>query len=189
MRTEALGIALMAGLLLVAPSAMADECKVDNDCSSACGYEVCSQGACIPAGTKPAGQDGWCNTSTDCGCFACPPTRGAFCDATTHHCSFTTCTDAPLLSLQALGCPPPDGDESDAGASATVTDAQPPPDVVAACQALHDWEAEGTQGCSVGASSLGSDLPIGVPLLGLLAAARRWRRPLGPTGPTRPSII
>jgi hypothetical protein len=71
------------------------DCTNDDDCpDTECGGQVCQwvdadTHTCMPAGSKPAGEDGWCTTDDDCKCMA----LGATCEAI--YCSFTTPDDAP----------------------------------------------------------------------------------------------
>ena len=84
--------------LFAASTALADgeACFVDTDCpGTACGDAVCNWTKmsatpsgdklyyCNPAGTQPAGADGWCTTDTDCKCMG----EGAKCSAP--YCTFT----------------------------------------------------------------------------------------------------
>jgi streptogramin lyase len=63
------------------------KCTVDKDCVSsgkACGGDVCSHKTATPSCVLSiSGDPGWCMTAADCWCM----TKGATCDAATHHCS------------------------------------------------------------------------------------------------------
>jgi hypothetical protein len=69
-----LGLALPLVLLTTTLTAVAQvECINDDDCPGAeCGGEVCQWLAegntCMPPGSMPEGQDGWCETDLDCKC-------------------------------------------------------------------------------------------------------------------------
>jgi streptogramin lyase len=68
-------------------------CTDDTDCvgaGKACGGDVCGAEThtCVPATSQDLGT---CSTAAKCWCNA----QGASCDATTHHCSFTTFGTSP----------------------------------------------------------------------------------------------
>lgn len=66
------------------------KCTVDRDCVSsgkACGGDLCSHKVATPVCVLSiSGDPGWCMVAADCWCG----TKGATCDATTHHCSVTS---------------------------------------------------------------------------------------------------
>ena len=86
----ALGLFSATLIAPLAAYAATAECTNDIDCkaSTQCGGDVCSWAAlpqkCVPAGSAPKGQDGWCSADSDCKCLA----EGAKCVGT--YCTFTT---------------------------------------------------------------------------------------------------
>jgi hypothetical protein len=112
MRATQLCIAVLLALGLQRSASAQVSCTNDVDCpSSACGGMVCQWGAtghyCVPAGTDPQGQDGWCTATTDCKCAS----SGATCSGV--HCTFTT---PPQLGGADLAAPPDLAAPSDIGA-------------------------------------------------------------------------
>ncbi|HEX7680001.1 MAG TPA: hypothetical protein VF713_17865, partial [Thermoanaerobaculia bacterium] len=91
-RATAIRCSFLATLLclLAAGRAHAQSCVNDIDCpTSACGGQVCDfyttpTQTCKPAGTQPAGMDGWCTSTADCKCAS----LGAVCTSSLS-CSFT----------------------------------------------------------------------------------------------------
>jgi hypothetical protein len=76
------------GLKPDAPGGMGTTCTDDTDCidsGKACGGDVCSgkTHTCVESTSLDPGT---CSAAAKCWCAP----RGATCDATTHHCSFTT---------------------------------------------------------------------------------------------------
>jgi hypothetical protein len=77
-------------------------CFTDTDCpGTTCGSQVCNGGACTPAATGPAGQDGFCNGTPNCKCAS----FGA------------TCGTAPFPGACSFTTPPAGGSGSSTGAS------------------------------------------------------------------------
>jgi len=165
--------ALCAGALIFAvghaaqaQDASADECQVDTDCpgDKSCGGPVCdwyvspAGHKCVPAGSKKAGSDGWCNgAATDCKCMA----EGAKCVGV--GCTFTVKPAGGTGgSSGGTGGSAGTGGTDSTGSAGTATAAAPPAD------------SGGCAIASIPAAGLGSaGLLVG---LGAIAFGARRRR-------------
>lgn len=168
--------------LFIASTAVADgeACYNDIDCpGTACGDAVCNWNkiaaipmgqkvfACNPAGTQPAGEDGWCTTDADCKCRD----QGATCVAP--YCTFTKPMAGSTGGAPAAagGTPATPGGTSSTGGSTSSPGGMPSSTGGAAVTPAPADDG----GCSVSAAGrTGSAAALGVGLLALgFAFARR----------------
>jgi len=166
---SALGLFSATLLAPLAAHAATAECMNDIDCkaSSQCGGDVCSWAAlpqkCVPAGTAPKGQDGWCTVDSDCKCMG----EGAKCAAP--YCTFTTPPGAGGASSGGASS----GGSSAGGAAAGGSAGAATAGATAAAP------ASDSGGCSiVGATSPrgGFAFALGAVCAAALVSARRRRR-------------
>jgi MYXO-CTERM domain-containing protein len=153
-------------------------CVNDNDCpNAACGGEVCTYsntGAtmCNPAGTGPAGQDGWCTTDANCKCMG----LGAHCSGV--YCTFTLPPDAGTTASSGAGSTSGTGATSggtvSSGAGASGTSASGTSE---SGTATAPETSSSKSGCSMsGPAGTSTPWAFGVVALGACLALSRRRR-------------
>jgi MYXO-CTERM domain-containing protein len=162
MRLVLLSVAA-TGLLVVTGAGQAaaqQTCVNDDDCPNpACGGDVCTWGSsgmfCEPAGSKPAGEDGWCTTDADCKCAG----MGAKCAGV--FCTFTKPLTSGTGGASGTGSGGASGTGT-GGASGTGTggaSANPPKDDGGGCSVAGD-ASSGSFGGAAGVALLGALLAI-----------------------------
>lgn|GEM_PF-1833122 len=184
--------------LFAASTALADgeACFVDTDCpGTACGDAVCNWNKpatmpssskpyyCNPAGSSPAGADGWCSVDADCKCMG----QGAVCHVP--YCSFTKApagaggaSSGSGGATSSAGAPSTSGGAPSTSAGAPSTSAGAPstsagaPSTSAGAASTTPASSDSGGGCSISApgnTTGGFAVALGMVGLGLAFARRR----------------